>query len=150
MKLKFSFALTIALLFVQFISSGQSVTGREKKTTGNKAADLKQNDCEQNTARLYEMLDAKDQEIRRSREQANELIKVLTDLKHDQDRPGNTPQKTWATQSDEQTVKIVDHIVSERKTNYHVRRQYIRGPRGGCYYINSNGNKTYVDRSVCN
>lgn len=29
-------------------------------------------------------------------------------------------------------------------------RRYIRGPRGGCYYINSNGNKTYVDRSFCN
>jgi TolA-binding protein len=27
---------------------------------------------------------------------------------------------------------------------------YIRGPRGGCYYINGNGNKTYVDRSLCN
>ena len=23
------------------------------------------------------------------------------------------------------------------------------GPQGGCYYINSNGNKTYVDRSEC-
>lgn len=32
------------------------------------------------------------------------------------------------------------------KTN----RKYIRGSRGGCYYINSNGNKTYVDRSLCN
>lgn len=29
-------------------------------------------------------------------------------------------------------------------------RYYIRGPRGGCYYINRNGNKTYVDRSMCN
>ncbi len=27
---------------------------------------------------------------------------------------------------------------------------YIRGPRGGCYYINSRGNKTYVNRSLCN
>lgn len=27
--------------------------------------------------------------------------------------------------------------------------RYIRGPRGGCYYINRNGNKTYVDRSLC-
>lgn len=27
--------------------------------------------------------------------------------------------------------------------------RYIRGPRGGCYYINSSGNKTYVDRSRC-
>lgn len=23
------------------------------------------------------------------------------------------------------------------------------GPQGGCYYINSNGNQTYVDRSEC-
>lgn len=28
-------------------------------------------------------------------------------------------------------------------------RTLIRGPRGGCYYINRNGNKTYVDRSFC-
>lgn len=28
-------------------------------------------------------------------------------------------------------------------------RTYITGPRGGCYYINSNGNKTYVDHSLC-
>ena len=28
-------------------------------------------------------------------------------------------------------------------------RQYITGPRGGCYYINGNGNKSYVDRSMC-
>lgn len=27
---------------------------------------------------------------------------------------------------------------------------YILGPRGGCYYINGNGNKTYVDHSLCN
>lgn len=29
-------------------------------------------------------------------------------------------------------------------------RTYIRGSRGGCYYLNSNGNKTYVSRSLCN
>lgn len=28
-------------------------------------------------------------------------------------------------------------------------RTYILGPRGGCYYINRNGNRTYVDRSFC-
>jgi hypothetical protein len=27
--------------------------------------------------------------------------------------------------------------------------KYITGPRGGCYYINSNGKKTYVDRTRC-
>jgi hypothetical protein len=28
-------------------------------------------------------------------------------------------------------------------------RQLHVGPRGGCYYINGNGNKTHVDRSEC-
>ena len=28
-------------------------------------------------------------------------------------------------------------------------RKHIRGPFGGCYYINSSGNKSYVDRSKC-
>lgn len=28
-------------------------------------------------------------------------------------------------------------------------RTYIKGPRGGCYYINANGHKVYVDRSFC-
>ena len=29
-------------------------------------------------------------------------------------------------------------------------RVYIRGPRGGCYYISGSGSKVYVDRSMCN
>lgn len=29
-------------------------------------------------------------------------------------------------------------------------RTYIRGSRGGCYYINGSGKKTYVDRTLCN
>lgn len=29
-------------------------------------------------------------------------------------------------------------------------RRYYRGPRGGCYYLTSGGNKQYVDRSLCN
>jgi hypothetical protein len=27
---------------------------------------------------------------------------------------------------------------------------YIRGPRGGCYTYSASGNKSYVDRSLCN
>ncbi|MBQ4819618.1 hypothetical protein [Aquimarina sp. MMG016] len=39
-----------------------------------------------------------------------------------------------------------------RKKRYKPRttKTYYRGPRGGCYYINSNGNKTYVSKSMCN
>jgi hypothetical protein len=30
-----------------------------------------------------------------------------------------------------------------------VSRGFILGPRGGCYYLNGNGKKTYVDHSFC-
>ncbi len=29
-------------------------------------------------------------------------------------------------------------------------RKYMLGPRGGCYYTNSKGGKSYVDKSLCN
>lgn len=29
-------------------------------------------------------------------------------------------------------------------------RKYIRGSRGGCYYLNSSGKKTYVGKALCN
>lgn len=35
-------------------------------------------------------------------------------------------------------------VTSEAPSHY-----YITGPRGGCYYINSHGNKTYVDHGFC-
>lgn len=28
-------------------------------------------------------------------------------------------------------------------------RKYLTGERGGCYYVNSNGNRIYVDKSFC-
>ena len=31
-----------------------------------------------------------------------------------------------------------------------VTKQLNLGPEGGCYYINDNNNKSYVDRSECN
>lgn len=36
-----------------------------------------------------------------------------------------------------------------RAANAAPRRKYYRGPKGGCYFINSNGNKQYVDHSYC-
>jgi len=51
---------------------------------------------------------------------------------------------------------LENHLMNELKPKvrqYSVKqlrsRRYIRGPRGGCYYINSNKNKVYVDRSLC-
>lgn len=54
------------------------------------------------------------------------------------------------------TVKQTVTVVEKAKQSYstssrgYSQSRYIRGPRGGCYYINSNGNKVYVDRSLCN
>lgn len=150
MNREITFAFTILFALVHFISKGQSITGSEQKRAVKITPDFRATDCDENISRLYELLDAKDQEIRRSRAQANELIKALVKLKQDTDPQNNVAQNTWTTQPDDRTVKLVDHIASERKQNYRVDRRYIRGPRGGCYYINSNDNKTYVDRSLCN
>ena len=150
MNQKITFAFTLVLALIHFISTGQSITARGQENAVKTTTNFRATDCEERMNRLYELLDAKDQETKRSREQANELIKALVNLKQDTRPQNNVSQNTWTTQSDERTVKLVDHIASERKQNYHVVRQYIRGPRGGCYYINSNGNKTYVDRSLCN
>lgn len=38
----------------------------------------------------------------------------------------------------------------KRNSNSSGSSGYIRGPRGGCYYINSKGKKVYVDHSYCN
>lgn len=39
---------------------------------------------------------------------------------------------------------------STKSRSYKQSINYIRGPRGGCYYITSGGTKTYVDRGYCN
>ncbi|WP_159732466.1 hypothetical protein [Sphingobacterium sp. 18053] len=62
--------------------------------------------------------------------------------------------KDRSTSSNINQFKNTSSSPSPRRTNTSKSssssRNYIRGPRGGCYYINSNGNKTYVDRSMCN
>jgi hypothetical protein len=63
------------------------------------------------------------------------------------------PKKTFLhNTSQEQTQPIKKEPVYEEykpKTCRYNGHTLIVGRRGGCYYINSNGNKTYVDRSYC-
>ncbi|RZN83374.1 MAG: hypothetical protein EVB11_05320 [Winogradskyella sp.] len=40
--------------------------------------------------------------------------------------------------------------LTEWECGSHNGNTLYTGPRGGCYYYNSNGNKIYVDRSECN
>src|SRR5690606_5320325 len=63
-------------------------------------------------------------------------------------------QSTTTRNAVSNTTRTTTPTVQPRKNNSSTSassgRTYIRGPRGGCYYINRNGNKTYVDRSFCN
>lgn len=43
-----------------------------------------------------------------------------------------------------------DDDITEIKSGFHNGNQLWKGPQGGCYYYNTNGNKTYVERSECN
>lgn len=61
---------------------------------------------------------------------------------------GGSKSTTTSTSSRSTNTTTTRSSSSSGKTS--TGRTYIRGPRGGCYYINSNGNKTYVDRSLCN
>ena len=44
--------------------------------------------------------------------------------------------------------KAAEEAAFER-ANRPPKRNYIRGPKGGCYYLDSNGKKQYVDHSFC-
>ncbi|MEM1336883.1 MAG: hypothetical protein AAGF96_03990 [Bacteroidota bacterium] len=64
-------------------------------------------------------------------------------------KPTNSP--TSNSSSYRSSIKSNKSRSSSYNTKkYRSSRTYYRGPRGGCYYINSNGNKTYVARSLCN
>jgi hypothetical protein len=56
-------------------------------------------------------------------------------------------EKIITKQIDNSTIKT---LKSSETTQPKSSGKYIRGPRGGCYYITSGGSKEYVDRSLCN
>jgi Bacterial SH3 domain len=57
------------------------------------------------------------------------------------------------TTSEREPVKVVTPAETyslPEPTRSTADKVYIRGPRGGCYYISGSGRKVYVDRSMCN
>jgi hypothetical protein len=49
------------------------------------------------------------------------------------------------------SIKTIGYIETKKiSSNKRKSSKYITGRRGGCFYINSSGNKVYVDRSLCN
>lgn len=57
-----------------------------------------------------------------------------------------TPPITGASNNETKAVNPATNSTKQSNDG----RKYIKGPRGGCYYINSKGGKTYVDRNLCN
>ena len=68
-----------------------------------------------------------------------------------EDADVNSGVQTEADEADDEPETVVEQPapVKHKYSRRRASREYIRGPRGGCYYINGNGNKTYVDRSMC-
>lgn len=57
---------------------------------------------------------------------------------------------TLACQKDESTEGSSLTPATDRPCGTYKSGQSLRkGPEGGCYYINSNGNKTYVEKEAC-
>lgn len=53
-------------------------------------------------------------------------------------------------QKDESVESSGKSSQSDRPCGTYKSGQSLRqGPEGGCYYINPNGNKTYVEREAC-
>lgn len=64
---------------------------------------------------------------------------------------GDESQVSPDNTSKAETSKVKDKKDNSKKDKGKKDREYILGPRGGCYYINSSGTKTYVkDKSLCN
>jgi hypothetical protein len=57
------------------------------------------------------------------------------------------------TTSDREPVRVTapaETYSLPQPTRSTTDKVYVRGPRGGCYYISGSGRKVYVDRSMCN
>lgn len=52
-------------------------------------------------------------------------------------------------QKDESTSNLSGGSSNSACGTYKSGQKLYKGPEGGCYYINSNGNKTYVEREAC-
>lgn len=77
----------------------------------------------------------------------NDLISELRKAKETERKNiGNTKENLYSHKTQLGNSNKTSFVERKSKNS----RIYYSGPRGGCYYINSNGNKTYVSRSLCN
>lgn len=105
---------------------------------------------------LRQKLKTKDDDLSKKDRERNYLERLIEDYKKEIDQKNNLlAVKRNPEYSESGYTKINSdkssnrEVYKERAIYRETTRSYITGPRGGCYYINGNGNKTYVDRSLC-
>ncbi|HMT54646.1 MAG TPA: hypothetical protein PKD16_16315 [Saprospiraceae bacterium] len=67
----------------------------------------------------------------------------------------DTGKKQYVDRSCCQSLGIItdNKQISNRNSKgcgFYKNKPLIKGSKGGCYYINRNGNKTYVEKHLCN
>jgi hypothetical protein len=102
--------------------------------------------------RLSDSLKIKNEQIAQRSQENQFLLRYVKTLKDELKLKDQTIMETSQSAQRLKSVKQNKYSLfdDESAPIYRSsRRTYITGPRGGCYYINGNGNKTYVDRSLC-
>lgn len=69
--------------------------------------------------------------------------------KVDKELRGNFRYYLYKPKYKKLSYKYTKSSASVYEIPFDPNQSYISGERGGCYYINKHGNKTYVDRSYC-
>lgn len=77
----------------------------------------------------------------------NEFINQPKNIEFYKPKSGNMQNQSSSNSQSNNSINYSTGNKSSATSDY---RTYYRGPKGGCYYINSNGNKVYVDKSLCN
>jgi hypothetical protein len=57
--------------------------------------------------------------------------------------------KSYCSQPSTERTKLINKKPTESSSDSGGTRTYYRGPRGGCYYLDRNGKKVYVDKDKC-
>ena len=60
-----------------------------------------------------------------------------------------TVQQTRVTPAPPPPTAPAPRTIPPPSTVVKGNRTYVKGPRGGCYYVTASGRKEYVDRSMC-
>ena len=63
--------------------------------------------------------------------------------------PQPAPQTQSVAPAPKPAALSSEKPTAETNTNASTTRTYVKGPRGGCYYLNTSGSKVYVDKKFC-